>query len=373
MRTLSCLILLLGFAASCGSAEETFTGELVAPVVYGPDDRTEVFNHPDADLRRIAKESIVALILTFRINREQDGTYSLFTESLSDLRGLCADESFGNQPTAATCSGVLIDDDLVLTAGHCIDSHTPCDAYAYVFNYRLDDPTHLAAIGDEDVYSCAEIVSRGGPSSGELTPDFAVIRLDRPVEGDHAPVSIRPATPLQTQEPLAMIGFGSGLPAKIDSGGWVDDPRAERLDFFSANLDAFKGHSGAATFDSSNRLAGILIGGRTPDYVVLPGETCARVSVYDDSQAAEVVHNIAPIVAGLCGDGWGTEHLCDPKACDGEPCGFVPPPSGGTGGTGVRAGESSGCSTATRSPGLASGCVALLLLVAARRFRRRAA
>jgi hypothetical protein len=372
MRVVACLILLLGFASSCGSSEEAFAGELIAPVVYGPDDRVEVFNHPDPDLRRIAQESIVALILTFRISREQDGTYSLFTESLSDLRGLCADESFGNQPTAATCSGVLIDDDLVLTAGHCIDAQTPCDTYRYVFNYSLDDPTHLSAIRDEDVYSCAEIVSRGAPNQGNLTPDFAVIRLDRPVEGGHAPVSIRPATPLEEQESLAMIGFGSGLPAKIDSGGWVADPRPETLDFFSANLDAFKGHSGAATFDSDNRLAGILIGGRTPDYVVLPGETCARVSLYDDSEAGEVVHNIAPVIAGLCGDGWSADDLCDPKACDGEPCGFGSPigGAGGTGVSGVRAGEGSGCSTATGSPGLASGCFALLLFVAARRLRR---
>jgi hypothetical protein len=169
-----------------------------------------------------------------------------------------------------------------------------------------------------------------------------------------------------------MVGFGSGLPAKIDSGGWVADPRAEQLDFFSANLDAFKGHSGAATFDSDNRLAGILIGGRTPDYVVLPGETCARVSVYDDSEAGEVIHNIAPVIAELCGEGWDADHLCDPKACEGEPCGSVLPPIGGVGGTDVRAGEGSGCSTTTASPGLASGCFALLLFAAARRFRRRA-
>ena len=64
MRSRVSLILLLGLAIGCGSSEEVFAGELTAPVVYGEDYRVEVFNHPDAELRRIARESIVALILT---------------------------------------------------------------------------------------------------------------------------------------------------------------------------------------------------------------------------------------------------------------------------------------------------------------------
>ena len=352
----------------CGSPEDQFVGQLTAPVVYGADDRVEVYNHPNDKLRRIATESIVALVPSFRIDRRDDGNYALYTESLADLRGLCEDERFGNQPTAAACSGVLIDDDLVLTAGHCVDDHTPCDTYTYVFNYHLSEPNFLEAIRDEDVYSCARVVSQGNPSSGSFTPDFTVIQLDRPVEGQHAPVSIRPASPLAIEESLAMIGFGSGLPAKIDTGGVVFDPRADSLDFFVANLDAFQGHSGSATFDSENRLAGILIGGRTPDYVTLEGESCSRVSVYQDSEAGEVVHNIAPIVATLCEGGWDAEELCDPEACDGSPCGFKAPPS--IEGTGVAPANSAGCHAAGGSTGLPSACLGLCLLVVARRFRR---
>jgi hypothetical protein len=237
----------------------------------------------------------------------------------------------------------------------------------------LDDSTHLAAIRDEDVYSCNAVVSQKAPRGSSYTPDFAIIQLDRPVAGGHAPASIRPATPLGQGESLSMIGFGSGLPAKIDSGGSVADPRAEQLDFFVANVDAFQGHSGSATFDSENRLAGILIGGRTPDYVPSEGESCARVSVYDDLQAGEVIHYIAPIVGGLCDDGLDAEDLCDPKACEGEPCGFLPPSIDGPGGPGVTAPAGSGCSASTGSTGFAYGCLGLLLFVVARRFRRRVA
>ena len=138
------LALLLALAIGCGSSEEVFVGELAAPVVYGDEDRVEVFNHPDPDLRRIALESVVALIPTVRIDQKLDGTYALSGETLEVLQGLCPDELFGNQRTAASCSGVLIDDDLVLTAGHCIDGSASCDSYAYVFNYHLEGPDQLA-------------------------------------------------------------------------------------------------------------------------------------------------------------------------------------------------------------------------------------
>jgi hypothetical protein len=370
MRSHTCLVFLLGLATACGSSDEGFVGELTAPVVYGADDRVEVYTHPNAELRRIAKESIVALIPNFRISREPGGSYRLFTNSLKDSRDLCDGELFGEQPTAASCSGVLIDDDLVLTAGHCIDERTPCDSYSYVFNYLYAEPSALAAIGDDEVYRCRRVVSQASAGSDRYTPDFAVIQLDRPVQGDKAPVVIRPARALEEQESLSMIGCGSGLPAKIDDGGSVADPRAAQLDFFVANLDAFQGHSGSATFDSQNRLAGILIGGRAPDYVTFDGEDCTRVSVYEDAEAGELVHNVAPIVAALCGDGWQAEDLCDPDACDGEPCGSAPLPSDGSG---VFAPQSPGCTASAGSTGSLSVWIGLLLFVVGRRFRPRVA
>ena len=80
-RTL--LLSFLGLLAACGPSEQVFVGGLSAPVIYGEDDRREVFNHPSEDLRSIARSSIVALIPTSRIDRDDDtGRYQLFTTSL---------------------------------------------------------------------------------------------------------------------------------------------------------------------------------------------------------------------------------------------------------------------------------------------------
>ncbi|MCZ6806629.1 MAG: serine protease, partial [Deltaproteobacteria bacterium] len=335
-------------------------------------DREKVYNNTSDDLRQIAQHSIVALNDLERQETAPTGRYVIRSLTLQQSKGLCDDERFTDQPTVAICSGVLIHDDLVLTAGHCAQTQTDCETKSFVFDYYYEGPTQLAAIEDEDVYSCKQIALRAEATGEDLTPDFAVIQLDRPVTGDHQPAAVRPATtPLSEQEPLTMIGFASGLPAKIDSGGAVSDPRTATLDYFVANVDAFAGHSGSATFDSNNQLAGILVAGRSPDYVLSPDEQCYRVNTFDDSQAGEAIHYFAPIVSQLCEQGWGGDSLCEETSCDGEPCGTKAPPVDGNipGVTPVAAG-SSGCQASRTSSGFGAVWAAALLLALVRRVRR---
>ncbi len=54
-------------------------------------------------------------------------------ESAQELLQLCAEEPFVDQPAVASCSGVLIDEDLVLTVGHCFEVEARCDTYAHLF------------------------------------------------------------------------------------------------------------------------------------------------------------------------------------------------------------------------------------------------
>ena len=373
MRVRCGLVLLVVLGVACGADEQAFVGELTAPVVYGADDRVEVYSHPSDELRQIAQQSIVALIDSDQLERDPTGRYVILSLTLKQSKGLCDDERFTDQPTVAICSGVLIHDDLVLTAGHCVRTQTACETKSFVFDYYYEGPSQLAAIEDEDVYYCKQIALRREATGEDLTPDFAVIQLDRPVTGDHQPAAVRPATtPLSEQEPLTMIGFPSGLPAKIDSGGAVADPRTATLDYFVANVDAFAGHSGGATFDSNNQLAGILVAGRAPDYVLSPDEECNRVNTFDESQAGEAIHYFAPIVSQLCEQGWGGDSLCEETSCDGEPCGTKSPPVDGNipGGTPVATG-SSGCHASGKSSGFGAVWAAALLLVLVRRVSSR--
>ncbi len=352
LRVLLCAFV-CGVVAACGAEEQKFVERYTAPVVYGDDDRVEVYEHPSATLREIGQNSVVALINSEQLERQPDGRYGIFAVPLGLDRALCSDQSFLQQPSAAICSGVWLGGDLVLTAGHCVQTEAQCRRRRFVFDYRLAGPGVLERIDDDDVYQCQQIAQRGDPGANGFTPDFAVIQLDRTVTGDRQPVPIRPATdPVSVDESITMIGFGSGLPAKIDDGGIVADPRAESRDFFVASPDAFGGHSGSATFDSNDELAGILVAGRGPDYVSAPVEGCNRVNVFPDSQAGEVVAYVAPVIERLCAAGWGGDDLCGDTACDGEPCGAKAP--GDIGSPGVNPGGSGGIPPAADSSGCQS-------------------
>ena len=166
--------------AACGSDEQVFAGQLEASVVYGEDDRLEVYAHPDDDLRRLAIDSVVALIGENRVVELPTGGYEVVApRTVSERYNLCPGERFANQPAAATCAGVLIADDLVLTAGHCNTESLPCGYFKYVFNYHLEAENPPAPILDSDVYDCEEVVVDPGLDN-VVPPDFAIIRLDRP-------------------------------------------------------------------------------------------------------------------------------------------------------------------------------------------------
>jgi V8-like Glu-specific endopeptidase len=282
-----------------------------------------------------------------RLQQVGDDSYGVVALALEDNLNLCEDEQFGPQPVAASCSGTLIGDDLVLTAGHCVSRSTPCTTFNYVFDYHYDAPGVLAVIDEQDVYSCSRVLLELDSQGSDLTPDFAVVQLDRPVEGGRRPATLRTDAPLDRGEAVAMIGFGSGLPAKIDAGASVAAPPTMERDFFIVNLDAFEGHSGSGIFDAENRLAGILLGGRVPDYVESEEEGCYRVNLFADAEAGEVAHDIASIIGALCGEGLIDGDPCARDACGGEPCGEpieTEPRAGGSGG--VVPAESAGCSAA---------------------------
>ncbi len=304
------------FLGGCVPPEEA--DSVAASVVYGEDDRREVYQHSSELMRTRALQSSVALISRSMLITQPDGSFTVSASTLREVVNLCPDERFADQPAAARCSGVLIDDDLVLTAGHCVLSESQCRTLAFVFDYRVEESGLLAKIQADDVYDCARVVVREQLSGIENTPDFAVVQLECPVGAGKAAVPIR-FEPLAAGDSVTMIGYGTGLPAKIDSGGIVVNPRANELDFFTASADAFGGHSGSGVFDDVGDLAGILVAGREPDYVMPDGESCVRVNEFDDSEGDEAIHYMQSVINALCGSGWRSDALCG-EMCIGADC-----------------------------------------------------
>jgi V8-like Glu-specific endopeptidase len=283
-------------------------GASTQEVVYGVDDRMEPYASPDERWRRIGQDSVAAMVDRRALDTTDPENVRLSGDTLADL-GLCPDQRFLDQPTVADCSATLIDDDLLLTAGHCVTSLRECQRYRFVFGYHWTDGGTLSRITTEDIFTCQSLVVHR-LSEGQESLDYAILQLDRPATPRRVPAPIRASvTPVAQGGSVTLIGFPSGLPAKVDSGGRVLDPRAETLDYFAATTDSFYGNSGSGAFDADGALVGILVRGEE-DYEEVGGCLVVRVLPEDGSGGFEEASYAVRALAELCEVGWPSQRLC---------------------------------------------------------------
>lgn len=241
-------------------------------LIYGNDDRLEVFEVNAA--LQAAADATVALVSRTDVSISGSTATLNTSQSFGSAYGLCSDEPFRTQPSTAYCSGFLAGDDLIVTAGHCIDSSS-CGSTRFVFGFEMTSSSSVqGTVPASEVYSCAEVVARANTNS----EDYAVIRLDRAVTG-HTPLTMKAPGTLQVGDPLTVIGHPAGIPTKVAGGATVRSNGAAA--YFEANLDTYGGNSGSAVFDSQTlEVAGILVRGNT-DFV-RTGSGCYTSNVCPD-------------------------------------------------------------------------------------------
>lgn len=230
-------------------------GKFRSHVIYGEDNRKDYYNSSE-DLRALA-DSTVALVKAVDINEISDGVFSLDVNSYSKNFNLCKSEAFYDQVTGAFCSGSLIAPDVILTAGHCIKSAYSCEGTKFVFGFNLKQESVITTqFPQSDVYSCREVIhTQVDHSNGS---DFALIRLDRKVEG-RTPLFVEHDVPSVKGDDILVIGHPMGLPTKIADGAKV---RSDKGAYFNANLDTYGGNSGSAVFNTHTKnIVGVLVRG----------------------------------------------------------------------------------------------------------------
>lgn len=232
-------------------------------VIYGEDNRKDLYEVQNPNFLEYAKSTMAMIpknLVRFMPNQEVliEGN-TLATESK-----LCSNEKFVEQPTSALCSGFLVADDVLVTAGHCITNQKDCLDHFWVFDYAYNDAGQLYQkkfkSHEQNVFQCKEIISRSQDSS--TLNDYAVIKLDRST--NRPALVYRNEGRVGADANLIVIGHPSGLPTKVSDNAFV---RKNVNDFyFQTNLDSFSGNSGSAVIDSNTGLVeGILVRGET-DY-----------------------------------------------------------------------------------------------------------
>jgi hypothetical protein len=335
------VVLATASLVGCG-APETMGGDTAGhettEIISGNDDRKEVYAHENAWMRSYAEQATVALIRKdFFLEFVSGGrTYSYFLNNgytLGEARDLCPNEPFAEQRAVADCSGTLIDDDLVLTAGHCMAATDACANMRFMFNYHYTAAGALHASSPDAVFSCRRIEALSVPASGsDMAPDYAIVRLDRSAVPRFQPAPVRRAsTPLDAGQHVKIVGFPDGIPAKIDmegnvggdlcaypTGGYVrcGTTALPRAGYFDASLDVFGSNSGSGVYESDGyTLAGVLRGSPFPDDYTprtLPDGTTCNVRTFcttTDCPTAVAFHARLAIDA-LCVDPSRSARLC---------------------------------------------------------------
>jgi hypothetical protein len=103
----------------CGNSPSPEYGVARSTLVYGVDGRSEYFERAEPAVRERLALSSVALVPNLWLDGAS-GELTAAAPTSRELDGVCPDERFGDQPSIAFCTGVLVDWDLVLTAGHCV-------------------------------------------------------------------------------------------------------------------------------------------------------------------------------------------------------------------------------------------------------------
>jgi V8-like Glu-specific endopeptidase len=266
-------------------------------VIYGGDDRLDYFQVSDPQVQALA-DSTAAYFSSTRI-QPQGATTRLLTSPYGATLNLCASEPFYNQQMGPNCTGFLVTPDLLVSAGHCIQTQMACDRTKYVFGFKItQDGVNPQSVPTSEVYSCKELVYSTIQPYGDDFPnggaDFSILRLDRAVVG-HKPLTLRSTGRPAVGDELMVIGYPSSLPVKIAGGAHV---RSLHDKYIVANTDTYGGNSGSPVFNvKSGEVEGVLVRGET-DYVLQNGCYVSKRCL-DDTCRGEDVTRISEVIKKL--------------------------------------------------------------------------
>jgi hypothetical protein len=290
---------------------------------YGEDNRQQIGDANDPRVAQWARS--IALVMNRHSLLSASSTrLSANPLTLGQSYELCDGERFADEPVLGFCSSYLVAPDLVATAGHCLD-RTVCESIAFVFDFHRggasEDPSAIPAA---NVYRCAEVLARQNAVGGGL--DYALIRLDRPTT-NRTPFALQ-ATPPPVGGRVALLGYPSGILAKVDLAGRVLRHEGHRI---RTSLDSFPGHSGGVVIDLATGAAfGVHVEGSSPSYVsdgaCKRAAACEAVTLDTGGSCDGAVETTVDAFSACCTDGGGNNPPPppppDPQTCE-DRCGAI--------------------------------------------------
>jgi V8-like Glu-specific endopeptidase len=225
--------------------------------VFGSDDRKEV---KDAYGYQDFVRATAVMISKENIYNEEFYAWSL-RDLLKRKFGkdrFSNDVKFLDQPTVGSCTGFLIAPDIMVTAGHCINSMEDANKFVWVFDYTKEsdfiDGNRLQ-FKKENIFEVDYIIT--SDLDDESNNDYSVLKLKR--KSNRKPYRFRTSGNVLNQSAINTIGCPTGLPLKFSTNAVVVDNTPKN--WFKSDIDAFPGNSGGPVFDKNGFIEGILVRG----------------------------------------------------------------------------------------------------------------
>jgi len=262
--------------------------------IWGKDKRKDFYEIEDEQIKKNAECTAAILFKESLIESGKD--FSMVkvknygkTFNLSDY------ESFHDQYMidGRVCTGFLVAEDVVATAGHCANNKNVTDLH-FVFGFRMQDPTTpVIRIPKSNIYKGVKL-AHSTYDHKRIGSDWSLVQLDRKVEGQTT-VKLSEKN-IFCDQSVYVLGHPCGLPLKYAPGADIHDVGE---DSFGANLDIYMGNSGSPIFNSqTHEVIGIVVRGDTRDFrwtgsgwvsVIYPnpefdspGSKCIKVSQFID-------------------------------------------------------------------------------------------
>jgi integrin beta 3 len=196
----------------------------------------------------------------------------------------------------------LIAPDKILTAAHCLSEEegTSCENTSIVFGYSAElNKEDVKKISSRQVYHCQKLMEIDNYKNSEV--DYAILKLDRPVEGVEPVVIVKSDATARHEvrlgDAIYTVGYPIGTPKKIARG------KVRRLhqdhDNPQASLDVYYGNSGSPIFNTAtNELVGLLSNGEQ-DFVMSNGQCQQPKRCSDNGCLGEAIVPVNKILKKL--------------------------------------------------------------------------
>lgn len=258
-------------------------------LIIGNDDRIDINELSHPTISKIST-SVVSFVRKKHLKKNRD-SYEMDATNLHKRLNFCEDERFSNEPLFANCSGAIIGDDLILTAGHCINTQNK-DEFYVVLDYIKDPLGNIpSAFSKDQVFEVKDFLYHEFSLTDKVN-DLAVLRVKRDLNRIALEMNLNHEYSHGT--PIYMLGHPLGVSQKYTGPNIIRSLNRETLSF-RTELDSFSVNSGSPIFDHySHEIIGVLSRGTGSNFEKR-GRDCYQWSLGEAGRDFSDVNLLTPI------------------------------------------------------------------------------